>query len=192
MNEVLKLLQKSPNVVYFGVSGELKKNWFNYGIEWYTKTDYSHALSMFYSIDAQDFVVTNSHGVGVQYDNVQQFFKGSVFKRLYEVKVDNIQRLQFIRKTIELDGTPYSKKNIVGMVFAKIIHARVNPFADRNKAIFCSEYTCKLSKAAGIAPACDLLNIGPELVTPKHVVTAFKLLSITPGCRVKEINLPKV
>jgi len=191
MNNVLKLLSEDIYHVYFAVSGELIKNWFNYGIEWYTGSDFSHALAMFWCQDAQEFVVTNSHGVGVQYDSVGQFFQGSVFKRLFEVKVDNIQRLSFIRETIRLDGTPYSEANIYGMVLAKIFHARVNPFADRDKAIFCSEYTCKLSKAAEIPPACDVMNIGPELVTPTNMVEAFTILCGTQPDRYKEIHLPK-
>jgi len=190
MNNVLKHLKADVGQVWFGVSGELKKNWFNYAIEWYTKSDYSHALAMYWSEDAQHFVVTNSHGTGVQLDTMGQFFQGSRFKRLFEVKVDTVQRLKFINEAVRLDGTPYSVNNIYGMALAKIFHARVNPFADRDKGIFCSEYTCKLSRAAEIPPACDVMNVGPELVTPKHMVDSFTFLSMA-NERVTEIILPK-
>jgi len=190
MKGLRDILIPGTDRVYFGVSAEIHKKLFNHGIEWVTGVDYTHGLAVFWSEAAKDFVVTNSHGVGVQFDSLDQFIAGSIFKRLFEVKVTPEKRLSFITEAIRLDGTPYSKQNIGGILLAKILHAKFNPFADKDKALFCSEYTCNLAKAIGLRTAYEILDIGRELVEPPHMVKAFEILSQTRP-NVVEIQLPK-
>lgn len=170
MKNLLKVLKPTPNKVWFGVSRERQVDMFTRAIQKFQGTEYSHALAIYYSMDLDDFIITNAHGVGVQLDLLRDFYLEAEVTVLFERDVNKTQRHKFIKRVVELDGVKYSDKQILGIGIARLFKSKKSIFQNKDDEMICSEYADQLSIACGLPSACAYVNKGRELLSPKDNV----------------------
>jgi len=190
MDGTLQGLEKTLDRVWLAVSGEKNPKGFSKWIEWYHGRNFSHSLGFYVSRDSGDFVVANCHGTGNQLDTPDQFSRTAVLRRVFEIKVNEIERQSFARRITELDGAPYSSTiQMAWLVIANIIKAKWSPFADQDESFWCSEYADQLMAALGLETSAEILNKGRTSVTPLDNVKALEILADREKSRVTEIIL---
>ena len=180
-------IPRTLNSVFVGVSGERKVEGFSKWIQRYQGTDYSHAITLYYSRDFKDFIITNCHGKAVQLDTPEQFNETSLIRRLWEIECTSDQRDAFVRKMVELDGSPYSPVNqLAWLVVARYFKWKWSPFADGNDSFWCSEYLDEMQRSVEIPASYQILDKGRNNIVPMDNVKALELLASQHG-RVREV-----
>ena len=191
MKNLLKVLKKTPNKIWFGVSRERQVDMFTKAVQVFQGTEYSHALAIYYSLDLLDYVITNAHGVGVQLDLLDDFYLDAEVTILFERDVNMTQRLSFVNRVVELDGVEYSEKQIIGIGISKIFNTTKSLFQNHDAGMICSEYADQLAIATGLPSACSWIDKGRELISPKDNVDYWNHISqtLTYGKTFRQIEL---
>ena len=185
MQKILKALTPNPNKIWFGVSREINADFFSRAIQSFQNTDYSHSLAIYYSIDINDFIITNSHGVGVQLDLLADFYSDAEVTILFECDIDAKQRENVLRRAIELDGVKYGASQIFAIGWAKIFKSRESIIENNDKQMTCSEYLDQLTESVGLPTAEKLLRKSRELILPKDNVETWIRLANMPNYKTR-------
>lgn len=188
MKHFLSKLSKNDKKVYFGVSGERKPDFFSKTTEVFLNRKYSHSISIYWSHDLEDFIITNAHGESVQLDLVDDFYQKKQVVRLWECDVNDKQRKIYIRRVVALDGVKYGDRQIFRIFFKKMFGIVFKFFRNKDKAMICSEYVDQLSIAVGLPNASDIFDKNRDLLTPKDNVKAWEQFSEKYD-RIREIKL---
>jgi len=160
--------------VWFAVSNEKDPDFFTKAIQKFQGTKYSHSLVIYYSLDLGDYVIGNARGKAAQLDSLDDFYSiGDEVHILYEKQVNGVQRKNFIKEVVHLDGIDYSEAQIFNIGVEAIFGHRAE--SNGIDGIICSEYADRLTIPCGLRSAAEELGKPIDLITPKDNVKVWDL-----------------
>lgn len=155
-------------IVYIGFTRP--KSWFN-PFSWLIRlvecTSYSHVYIRF-SIEDKN-VVFQASGLLVNFIQWENFLKKESLIKEFKLEILDESRKKLIDYAFNELGTPYSIKEILGLVIVliyRLFNKKItNPFADQEKSFFCSELAeCVIANFVDSS-----INLDPDTALPKDI-----------------------
>jgi hypothetical protein len=155
--------------IFFGFSTPKSSNPFSWLIRIVDKSKFSHAYIRIFDDYSQRWIIYQASGIVVNCIGVKQFNSIENICVEFEIPISIDKKIKTVQFAIDLLGTPYGIKTILGIGIVKLAHIfgkRIeNPFADGNKSMVCSKLTaCILDEIIIGSKVID-----PEVATPTDV-----------------------
>ena len=136
---------------------------FAFAIKRFESTEYSHCYIKFKTFSGPPLVCQASKGM-LNFMSPKAFDMHNIIVKEFSLDIPFEQLTQIKIKSIEKAGLPYSIKQIIGIVFARIFKLKVNPFDTDENTFVCSEWVGQVLKSIGAELDKDL-----SLLTPKDI-----------------------
>jgi hypothetical protein len=149
--------------IYIGLSRHTDFAIFGRAIEWFEKTNFSHAYVRFYSESLNRSLIYQASGMSVNFTNIEHFNSINTTVKEYEILVSDEQYTQILQFCVDNVSKPYGLKSIFGILVYQIFGWKcINP--DKQESFICSELVCYILQMLGIINEPDL-----DYSTPKSV-----------------------
>ena len=139
------------------------------------KTKYSHIYLKFNSDSLQRTLIYQASGLEVNFCGDSVFLSKNKIIEEFELYFDNKEHTILLQKCVDLAGTPYGIKELMGIGIvkaAKLLDKNIkNPFADGDKSFVCSELIGTLLNMLGY----DFDNL--DSLTPKDIYEKLRSAS---------------
>jgi hypothetical protein len=128
---------------------------------------FSHAYAMTYSESLERWIVYQASGMAVNFEGSKRFYEHNEPVVEYVFEVPDEIRDQFLRNAIDIIGTPYGIKQLIGICWirlGKLFGSKLrNPFRDGAATYVCSELIgSTVEDILGISIKEDLDSLGPK------------------------------
>lgn len=129
-------------------------------------TEYNHSLSIYWSKDLNNWVITEADMPGVLVRKLDlRTFEELV--HVYEF-IPSIEALQkYFDCIYRYNGKDYSETQLL-LQLAALITRNFRAKINNDDSFICSEYVDTLIKACGLTCAAKQFDISPDFVNPKH------------------------
>lgn len=136
---------------------------FAWAIQWFEQTEYSHCYIKFETSSGPSLICQASKGM-LNFMSPEAFNLHNKVVREFELELSSEQLTQIKISSMEKAGLPYSIRQIVGIVIARIFKLTKNPLDHDKDTFVCSEWVGQVLESIGAELDKDL-----NLLTPRDI-----------------------